>query len=205
VRKEFVQNPTGLSQLKIGVLRYSFVSAWDASLATNSSQKPFTSCQPMTRNRTGAIPLRKVEHAQSMSRSRGTCLPRVSLDLLTPKLHVKESPLTERCVRVFPCCPALPALLPLLRECRGQSPSGVRRGPRFVFFLFFVFFCRPACLKATITVVTSHDEDMKGWDGRYPGRGSSSLCVQKPEAAATMLGSTNNAVLATGGTLTRLR
>jgi hypothetical protein len=40
----------------------------------------------------------------------------------------------SRC-RLFPCCPALPTPLPSLRACRGRSPSGVRRGPRFALFL----------------------------------------------------------------------
>jgi hypothetical protein len=37
------------------------------------------------------------------------------------------------------CCPALPPLFPPLRGCRGRSPSGVRRGPRFAFF------CKRTC------------------------------------------------------------
>jgi hypothetical protein len=44
---------------------------------------------------------------------------------------------------LFPCCTALPTLLPPLRGCRGRSASGVRRGPRFALFLspigFFSF------------------------------------------------------------------
>jgi hypothetical protein len=47
--------------------------------------------------------------------------------------------LVHSCLSPVSYCPALPPLLPPLRVCRGRSPSGVRRGPRFAVFFNFSF------------------------------------------------------------------